>query len=194
VSGPTSRRPTRRQFIAVGAVTVTAASLDRFSLPAYAAGDALGSCPKTTVWMLDPDWGYLRGPHGKTRLVSRASRLAAENRVARTEQEALDMNLHKCSFAPAIPIEVCADRAVTAFASGATDWNNPWNGSTVSVLDLRRLPANEGLFAASASSSPGGAGPLAFTGSGDRRLLFMGAGAAALGTALRMLSRNPRPL
>ncbi len=174
------------------------------------------ACTTTTVWMLDPDWGYPRGPGGKTRLVSRASRLAATNRLARTHPEALDMNLHKCSYAPAIGVEVCKARSDAAFATWAADWSNPWNGTTVSVLDLRRVPADQDPFACPASSPIAGptsaagteagrispslstkagaatSGALAFTGSADRRLLFIGAGALAAGTLLRMLNGNPR--
>jgi hypothetical protein len=222
VSTGASRRPGRRRFLAAGAASiVTLAVVDRLSLTAHAASVcSAGTCSTTTVWMLAADWGYPKGPHGKTRLVSRASRLGAANRVARTEQEALDMNLHKCSFAPAIEVEVCEARADAAFATWATDWNNPWNRATVSVLDLRRLPADQDLFACPASSptadptspssgengltpaslgaqSPAGAatsGGLAFTGGTDRRLLFVGAGAIVAGTLLRALGgKTPTP-
>jgi hypothetical protein len=215
-----TRTRSRREFLVLGGGTVAAVTLaDLGSMRGSGAattGCSGVACTTTKVWMLDPDWGYARGPSGKTRLVSRASRLGAANRIARTQPEALDMNLHKCSYAPAISVDVCKVRADAAFATFATDWDNPWNGTTVSVLDLRRVPADHDPFACPASSpiacptSPAAttagssspslgvkadgasSGPLAFTGSADRRLLFLGAGAVAAGTLLRALGGRPR--
>ncbi len=187
MSTRTRRGPDRRQFLVAGAASIAAiASVDFFSASAHAATTCgAGSCTTTTVWMLDPDWGYARGPHGKTRLVSAASRRAAANRVARTEAEALDMNLHQCSFAPAVAVDVCAARADDAFAAGAADWNNPWNGATVSVLDLRRLPAGSDLFGCPAAtpaiadpSSPS-SGPTGGSGTGPQELAPQELGAEA---------------
>ena len=163
-----------------------------------------GACATTTVWMLDRDWGYPRGPHAKTRLVSRASRAAAANRIARTEADTLDMNLHLCSWAPAVAVQLSATRVDATFESYATNWANPWSGTTVSLVDMRSLPADFDPFDCPASSpvaqptaptrgsgepgeslavlgaesrtTPGGAAPLAFTGGTDRRLLFTGLG------------------
>ena len=203
----------RRTFLVLSAATATTVALVDFAgvgSSAAATGPcASGDCSTTTLWMLDPDWGYPRGPHAKTRLVSRASRAAVANRMARTEADALSMNLHKCSFAPAVGVPVCTSRADRAFDSWARDWNNPWSGDTVSVLDLRHVPADADLFACAASApaavdravgAPGGAttstsgltGPhsLAFTGASDRRALFIGVGALAAGAVLRALGRK----
>jgi TAT (twin-arginine translocation) pathway signal sequence len=207
----------RRQFLKFGGATAAAVALvDVASTrPSGAATNGCsGTCTTTTVWMLAADWGYPRGPGGKTHLVSRASRNAAANRLARTQQDALDMNLHKCSYAPAIGVEVCQARADAAFATSAADWTSPWNGTTVSVLDLRRLPADQDPFACPASQPVAGPGSasaqargsvspsvnpstansvsFAFTGGPDRRWLLLGAGAVTVGTLLRGLSGTPR--
>jgi hypothetical protein len=212
VSDAPPRSRSRREFLILGGGGAAAVALiDVASMRASVAataGCSGNACTTTTVWMLEPDWGYPRGHSGKTRLVSRASRLAAANRVARTQVEALDMNLHKCSFAPAFGVDVCKDRADTAFATWAADWNNPWNGTTVSVLDLRRVSADQDPFACPASvagretgstsssfgakAGAGTSGPLAFTGSADRRLLFLGAATLAAGTLARALGGKPR--
>ena len=106
-----SRGPNRREFLVVGgAAAASLAFVASTGMSAAATGCTDGSCSTTTVWMLEPDWGYAWGPHAKTRLISRASRGAAANRVARTEADALDMNLHRCSFAPAVAVSVCAPR------------------------------------------------------------------------------------
>lgn len=137
----------RRSFLAgIGAVGAAVA------IPTAAAnafqGDGSGhtctdKCETMTVWRLDADWGYARGPHGKTKLESKASLNAAKNRWALTEQDALDMNLHKCSWAPAVPVEVntCAFMEVWEHnGAGAYDWQNPWNGTLPRIFDERCLP------------------------------------------------------
>ena len=216
------RNPSRRKFLILGGATVAAVALvDVGSIHASSAGTAgcsAGSCTTTTAWMLDPDWGYPRGPHAKTRLISRASREAAANRIARTQADALNMNLHPCSWAPAVGIDLCSTRVDAAFESYASNWDNPWNATTVSLVDRRWLPADYDLVTCPASSphaqptssqgntpaTPGqsmsglgvetsagqaGAGTLAFTGSSDRRLLFAGVGAVLAGAILRTISR-----
>jgi len=100
-------------------------------------------CETMTVWRLDADWGYPRGPHGKTKLTSKASRTAAANRWALTEQDALDMNLHLCSWAPAIAVQVnkCAFMEIWDHnGSGAYTWHNPWKDIDVRIFDERCLP------------------------------------------------------
>ena len=106
------------------------------------------------------------------------------------------MNLHQCSFAPAIAVDVCAARADDAFATGAADWNNPWNGATVSVLDLRRLPAGSDLFGCPAAtpaiadpSSPSSSGPTGGSGTGPQ-----GIAPQELGAEARAVSASPGQL
>ncbi len=161
--------------------------------------------------MLDPDWGYPRGPHAKTHLVSRASRTAATNRIVRSEEDALDTNLHRCSWAPAVQVPACSTRLDAAFAAYARQWQNPWNGATVSLIDLRWLPPDTDLFdvsgeciasrarralATAAPSSmappnaPGGLEALAFTGSGTRRLLFAGIASVVAGAVFKGIHRR----
>ncbi len=192
----TPRIPSRRHFLATGATTVAALALSNpLAVPAGAAtssGCHAGSCATGTGWMLATDWTEPRGPHGKTRLESRASRTAAANRLARSEAEALDMNLHLCSWAPAVEVPVCAPQLDAAFAAYGRTWQNPWNGSQVSLVDRRWLPADFDVFtcpAASTEVAPAGSG-LAFTGASSRRLLFTGIAAALTGGAvLRLRSR-----
>lgn len=140
----------RRTFLAgIGAVGATVA-LPTVAASAQQAQQGGGSdhvcgdtCETMTVWRLDADWGYPRGPHGKTKLESKASLSAAKNRWALTEQDALDMNLHLCSWAPAVAVEVnkCAFMEVWDHnGAGAYDWKNPWNGSTPRIFDERCLP------------------------------------------------------
>jgi hypothetical protein len=170
------------------------------AMPVLAAGHrvARADChvaETMTVWRLDPDWGYPRGPHGKTRLVSRASRTAARHRYALSERDALDMNLHLCSFAPAVAIEVRRDEFMALWDELAYRWSNPWLGGSVWVLDDRhasRLAGGPDLLAR--ALSPGSAtdgtcevegadrdavasGVLPFTG-------IAGLGAPALGAGL----------
>ena len=104
---------------------------------------AASGATSATVWQLDRDWGYPRGPYGKTRLVSRASRRAAQNRIALSEQQALDTNLHPCSFAPAVAHTVCAATLAALWDDRSYEWTNPWNGTVVRVLDRRHLSAAE---------------------------------------------------
>lgn len=96
-----------------------------------------------TVWRLSSDWGYPRGPHGKTRLESKASLNAAKNRWALTEQDALDMNLHLCSWAPAEAVEVnkCAFMEIWDHnGAGSYVWRNKWKDVDVRIFDERCLP------------------------------------------------------
>jgi hypothetical protein len=204
--------PNRRQFLAAGGTALAAIALvDALASPVSALGSGCsgGSCATGTAWVLQSDWATPRGPHGKTRLVSNASRAAATNRLARSEAEALDMNLHVCSWAPAVSIGVCPTQLETAFASFGREWQNPWNGARVTVIDRRWLPADFDLSVCPASaetSRPGstqisgereavGPGPssarsLAITGSSTRRLLFTGIAATLTGGAAWRISRS----
>ena len=150
VNNDTGPRPTatgiarRRVLIGSGAAGAAAAVAVVGATPVAAA-------TTVTVWRLDPDWGYPRGPHGKTRLRSRASRNAAAHRYARTEADALAMNLHRCSFAPAVPVEVGGAAFAELWDSLAAPWTNPWNGEHVEILDDRhvdRMPGGQDLHAA----------------------------------------------
>jgi hypothetical protein len=210
----TGASPSRRQFLAfAGAVAVATACSDAVpssALAATSSGCSGDACSTGTAWILDPAWGYARGPHAKTRLVSGASRAAAANRIARTEADALNMNLHQCSWAPAIPTSVCATQFDAAFGKYARDWDSPWNDTTVPLLDKRWLPADFDLTVCPVSTDPSQprsspitagahatppatadakatADALAFTGGGTRRLLFAGVGAVLVGTLLRRL-------
>ena len=191
----THQIPSRRHFLAAGATTVAALALSNpLTAPAGAvtsSGCRAGSCATGTSWMLATDWTEPRGPHGKTRLESRASRTAAANRLARSEAEALDMNLHLCSWAPAVEVPVCASQLDSAFAAYGRTWQNPWNGSQVSLVDRRWLPADFDVFTCPAST-PAGSG-LAVTGVSSRRLLFTGIAATLTGgVVLRLRSRAAR--
>lgn len=95
-----------------------------------------------TVYRLDTDWGYPRGPHGKTHLESNASKQAAAHRWALTAEDAENMNLHLCSYAPAIPVVVDREAFMAIWnhnGAGAYVWNNPWNGAGVEIFDTRCL-------------------------------------------------------
>jgi len=138
-----------------------------------------------TVWKLDPDWGTPRGPHGKTELHSRASRAAARHRYALTEGDAEAMNLHKCSFAPAVPLSVDGDAFTQLWEPLAYDWRNPWNGRTVRILDDRhaeRIPDGTATLALALSppdSSPVGAPPGTGTPTGAAAAAAAGTGTGA---------------
>lgn len=134
-----STEPTlrRRQLLAAGGSVGAAAFL--------AVGGRAGAATGTmTVWKLSPDWGTPRGPHGKTHLHSNASRRAAANRFALTRADAEAMNLHKCSFAPAVPVTVDAAAFLALWGAAASPWTSPWSGTTVRLLDLRRARRIEG--------------------------------------------------
>ena len=128
------------------------------------------------------------------------------------------MNLHMCSWAPAIAIPLCAARVDAAFSGYSSGWENPWNAQTVTLVDLRHLPPEMDLFACPASApgevpTPPAAiptvevlpatderataavesGPLAFTGGADRRLLFLGGAAVFAGVILRGLGVKDTP-
>jgi len=120
-----------------------------------------------TVWMLHPAWAYPRGPHGKTRLRSRASRRAVAHRIARSAADAEHMNLHLCSFAPPRPVQVGGHRFLGAWSRYARPWRNPWTGRTVRLLDTRWLPASLELWSCPASEAP--VVPVAASGGGLTR-------------------------
>jgi hypothetical protein len=145
----------RRGFLAL-------AGAGGLALVAGSAGSARAASagPTITVWQLDPDWGYPRGPHAKTRLISRASRRAAANRYALSEQDALDMNLHLCSFAPAVERTVSAATFGGLWDLVSYEWTNPSSGTVVRVLDRRHLSAAEAasLDRAAAPAAGGGTG------------------------------------
>ncbi|MEO5838371.1 MAG: hypothetical protein ABIQ73_24945 [Acidimicrobiales bacterium] len=90
-----------------------------------------------TVWKLASDWDDPRGPSRKTRLTSNASRTAAENRYALTESDALDMNLHVGSWAPALAVVVNRNEFEALWDSLSYDWHNPWNARDVRLFDAR---------------------------------------------------------
>jgi hypothetical protein len=94
-----------------------------------------------TVWHLETDWAQPRGPHAKTRLVSRSSRRAAQHRYALTEADALAMNLHLCSWAPAAATEVCSEAFMSLWDEAAYDWHNPWLDQSVHIFDIRSVAA-----------------------------------------------------
>ena len=110
-----------------------------------------GATPSAVVWQLDPDWGYPRGPHGKTRLRSNAARQAAAHRYALTQADAEAMNLHKCSFAPPVAVPIDDESFATLWGSLSYDWTNPATGQVVRILDDRhvgRIPRGGELLAA----------------------------------------------
>lgn len=198
--------PSRRQFLVAGAATAAAIALVDGPAAATSTSSACaaGSCVTSTAWMLEPDWGYPRGPHAKTHLVSRASRSAATNRIVRSEEDALATNLHLCSWAPAVQVPACSTRLDAAFEAHARQWQNPWNGTTVSLIDLRWLPPDTDLFtcpentsphahdalASAAPNAPGGLEALAFSGSGTRRLLFAGIVSVVAGAVFKGIHRR----
>jgi hypothetical protein len=183
----------RRRFLGVagvGALSVFAGSVSKAQ--AASTGQAVA------VWQLDPDWGYPRGAHAKTRLVSRASRRAAQNRFALSEQEALDMNLHLCSFAPAVMRTVCADTFVDLWQRRSYEWTNPWSGRVARVLDRRHLSLSDAAqlegacvagagelvsfdTLASTATARHDPGTLPFTGGAQRELAAVGVAALVSG-------------
>lgn len=126
---------TRRRLIQVGIGSIGAMAMH--SNPAMA--DSCVTCPRMTVWHLETNWAQPRGPNGKTRLVSRASRRAAQHRYALTNQDALDMNLHLCSWAPASATEVCRETFMGLWNELAYEWNSPWLGRSVRLFDIRHV-------------------------------------------------------
>ncbi len=123
------------------------------------AADRVAAQASNVVWRLDADWGYPRGPHAKTRLRSAASRNAAAHRFALTESDALAMNLHKCSFAPAFSVEVDGEAVAEIWQALSYSWTNPTTGQVVQILDdrhLDRIPRGEARWArALTASAPG---------------------------------------
>lgn len=196
----TRRAVSRRQVLLGAALTGLglglAGGLRRPSRAAAAACD--GTCGTLTAWMLEPDWGHPRGPNGKTRLISRASRRAAAHRLARSAADAEDMNLHLCSFAPPRPVQVCEHRFLAAWDRYARPWRNPWKGVTVRLLDTRWLPADLDLWSCPASETPvvpastgtAGTAGLAGTGLDPRAAVVAGAGALAAGAILAGRARG----
>lgn len=155
-SGPTPRtvdprnHVSRRSFVrgAAAAGSVVTAAVVGLAAPAAAqtspptCGRGCGHDDLIVVWRLRSDWGTPRGPHNKTRLNSKASRNAAQYRWALTEQDALDMNLHKCSWAPAEAVSVkrCAFMAIWDHnGAGSYAWRNPWKNLDVQLFDTRCL-------------------------------------------------------
>lgn len=128
------------------------------TVTAFGVMDA-GAAPESetlVVWKLDPDWGYPRGPHGKTRLRSASSRTAAKYRYALSESDAVAMNLHKCSYAPAVPITVKRARFSTLWDRLSYEWRNPSTGEVVRIIDgrhVRRLAHGDELLAQALSGS-----------------------------------------
>jgi len=132
-----SRRLLLSSAVAVGAGTIAAGVAEA------------GTCDTMTVWQLATDWDEPRGPNGKTRLISRASRRAARHRYALSAADAQDMNLHLCSFAPAVPRTVRRVEFMAVWNAASYDWANPWNSQVVRLLDSRhagRRPGGDELL------------------------------------------------
>jgi hypothetical protein len=170
------------------------------------AGRAGASTATMTVWTLSPDWGTPRGPHGKMRLHSNASRRAAANRYALTRADAEAMNLHKCSFAPAVPVTVDAAAFMALWNALAAPWTSPWSGTTTQLIDLRwaiRLDNGDELVTrALAPAGPAPAGPLTPDGAArpvatdhptDAAAIHQG-GAQVGGRRLALTGSDPREL
>jgi hypothetical protein len=129
--------------------------------------------------------------------------MAAANRIVLTEADAVATNLHACSWALAVQVSACSSSLEAAFNAHARPWKNPWNETTVSLVDLRWLPSNVDVFTC-AAGPPGPSDPfadtpltktksgetLAFTGSGTRRLLFAGIASVVTGTTIQGLRRR----
>ena len=125
------RGTSRRSFIA-GVVGATV-GLPLFGSTAAAQAGGVNM----TAWRLDPDWGFARGPNNKTRLFSNASRQAAAHRWAIAEADALDMNLHLGSWAPAVQVLVDRTAFMQMFDAAGYVWQNPWKNVGVRILDDR---------------------------------------------------------
>ncbi len=179
----------RRQVLVGAALTGLGVAAGVFRPARSGAATCDGTCGTLTAWMLESDWGVPRGPNGKTRLRSRASRQAAAHRLARSAADAEHMNLHRCSFAPPRPVQVCEHRFLAAWDRYARPWRNPWKGVTVRLLDTRWLPAELDLWSCPASEAPvvptsTRTTGLAGTGLDPRVPLALGAGAVAGGVLL----------
>lgn len=146
----------RRRFLGYSAGAATLAALAVPSV-AEAQQEASGPtqsgsgpdvvCDTMVVYRLQSSWDTPRGPHGKTELNSNASKTAAAHRWALTEKDALDMNLHKCSWAPAEAVVVAREPFMEIWSSnhaGSYTWENPWNGSSPRIYDSRCLEHLEG--------------------------------------------------
>ncbi len=130
---PAHRNLHRRHVLYAAGVLGTATAIGMGDAGAAPAGDSL------VVWKLNADWGYPRGPHGKTRLRSAASRNAAKYRYALSEPDAIAMNLHRCSYAPAVAITVTRSRFMSLWDQLSYEWRNPDTGQTVRLLDARHV-------------------------------------------------------
>lgn len=118
---------------------MAAGALTSAAVVHQSAGVAGAADTTMTVWKLESDWGRPRGPHGKTRLRSKASRRAAAHRYALTRADAEAMNLHKCSFAPAVAVTVDAAAFTTLWDSLSYEWTSNWSGRRVRLLDTRHV-------------------------------------------------------
>lgn len=166
--GTPAPRTIARRHLLLGTGGVAALGLT-LGATTDAGADADAAAGAMTVWRLDADWGAPRGPHGKTELHSRASRAAARHRYALTDRDALAMNLHKCSFAPAVPLSVDRVAFTHLWEPLAYEWRNPWNGRTVRIFDDRhasRIPDGAATLAlalatrrSTPSGTPSGASP-----------------------------------
>lgn len=140
-------------------VLMAAGVLGSVTALTVAGADGAGTDAVTggVVWRLQADWGYPRGPHGKTRLVSNASRRAAAHRYALTQRDAEAMNLHKCSFAPAVAVTVDAESFDQLWQALAYELTNPSTGQSVLILDDRhagRIPQGTTLITSAFSPHP----------------------------------------
>jgi len=128
--------------------TAAAQQLDADALATQTqVDDAAVRCDTMVVYRLQSSWDLPRGPHGKTTLSSNASKTAAKHRWALTQNDALNMNLHKCSWAPAEAVVVAKEPFMQIWSSdhaGSYTWKNPWNGSAPRIYDSRCLEHLEG--------------------------------------------------
>jgi len=186
----------RRRFVqgATAFGTVASATMGLASpasaQPVHTCGSGCADSELMTVWRLSSNWGYPRGPHNKTRLRSRASRIAAEHRWALTEQDAHDMNLHLCSWAPAEPVPVrrCTFMAIWDHnGAGSYVWRNPWNNKEVRLFDTRCLDhiQNGHQLWAQAFDLSCGANPSATAGVGGGSGVSSGTSTGTVGTGVR---------
>ena len=126
------------------------------------------------------------------------------------------MNLHLCSFAPAVARTVCAAAFADLWQRRSYEWTSPWSGSVVRLLDRRHLSASEvayldgacaaethesgprgsdanGVRGGSGASGDDPSGTLPFTGGPHRGLAAAGVAALISGAiALRRGEGRPR--
>ncbi|MEM7095690.1 MAG: hypothetical protein AAF567_22000 [Actinomycetota bacterium] len=133
---------TRRGFLA-GALTTAVVGTG------FTSAASAQTATTMTVWRIDPDWGYPRGPNNKTHLFSNASRAAAQHRWALSSADAECMNLHVGSWAPAVPVAVDQAAFMQLWNAASYTWANPWKNVGVQIFDDRHVagvPGGTTLF------------------------------------------------